>query len=75
MPKFHKVQRSLQALRTGFTRDNPNRFNDNQLQLLGNWVRGRVAKALEFSSRAYPQDAFAMIEITEEYDDKMFENL
>ncbi|KUJ07307.1 uncharacterized protein LY89DRAFT_362851 [Mollisia scopiformis] len=73
MPKLYRIRRCLHAFRNGFSRSNANRTDEHQAQHLKSWVGDRMSEALKSLPEAYPQDAAALLETANEYDDKMFE--
>ncbi|MCJ1391367.1 hypothetical protein MMC18_004230 [Xylographa bjoerkii] len=71
--KLHRIRRCLHAFRDGFSR-NVSGSDEHQVQYLASWIEEKISEALKSLPAAYPQDAAALIEITKEYDDKMFEH-
>ncbi|KAL9112520.1 MAG: hypothetical protein Q9187_007753 [Circinaria calcarea] len=75
MQKLHMIRQRLHSFRKGFSSNNASRFDEHQVEYLACWIRDRVTEALESIQEAYSQDAAALIEISKEYDDKIFEEL
>ena len=71
--RLYRTNRCLRAFRNGFSRNNINRYDEHQVQHLTGWVRTRISEALKSLLKAYSKDAAALIEITGEYDQEIFE--
>ncbi len=69
---LYRIYKHLRELRRGFSKNNINRHDRDQVEYLADWVRNKISETLKSQRKVYSQDTAVLIKLTNKYDDKMF---